>query len=741
MVKVRDTHPVLSDGSVDIHRWLERVEHNRHQHQLIFIRQACELAERYGHDVQTPFQVTCFHHGLMMAEIVDELGLDENCVAASLIYEASRFGKLSASEISKYLGEDVRSLVEGLNKINEVCHQGGALETPQLNHKNFDNLRRMLLAVVDDIRVVLLKLAQQTCEMRAVIPLSDEQRRQLAFETSEIYAPLANRLGIGQLKWELEDLSFRFIEPAAYKTIAKLLDERRVDRERYIERVKTAIKEALIEQSITAEISGRVKHIYSIWRKMLRKMVSYHEIYDVRAIRVIVPELKDCYATLGVVHGLWKHIPKEFDDYIANPKGNGYQSLHTAVVGPEGRVLEIQIRTRTMHEQAELGVAAHWRYKEGGEHEPTYDEKLASLRQLLNWQEQVPEDEGSFDNMRAELFNDRVYVFTPTGDVVSLPQGATALDFAYNIHTDIGHRCRGAKVNGKIVPLTQALKNGSQVEILTAKEGGPSRDWLNSSLKYLKTSRARVKVQQWFKHQDREDNIQNGREIVTRELKRLGFDNISIDKIANEFSTCKTSDDFLALVGVGDIRLSQVLGALQRIIPKEEENEPKSFLQQRPPRKANRPAKEAEITVQGIGNLLCHMAKCCKPVPGDDIIGYITVGSGISVHRKDCPNVLQASDEKQNRLIEVNWGSETINLYRVDVEIHAFDRRGLLRDITAVLASEKVNVIAITTLSDDDKSTAVFRFTLEVSGIESLGKVLARILQVQNVTDVFRVNQ
>lgn len=729
MVKLRDPHPRLPDGSIELAAWMKQISEGRTAEDMNIIAKACMLIKSGEGDTPLPvYGDTCFNQGLIMAEILQDLGLDTPTIAAAIVYYSYCYANLSLEKIKETLGEEVGKLIVGVEKIDQISM------SPQPS-RYIENLRRMLLSIVEDVRVVLIKLASHTCKMRAAVQLEDSIRRQMAEETQEIYAPLANRLGIGQIKWELEDLSFRFQEPAQYKFIAQLLDERRINRENYIDTVVKGIRDALHAQGITATISGRAKHIYSIWKKMQRKGVGYDEIYDVRAIRVLVPSVRECYAALGVVHTLWQHIPREFDDYIANPKGNGYRSLHTAVIGPEGKTLEVQIRTQEMHDQAELGVAAHWRYKENVTHDASYEAKLTNLRQILKWQE-----EWSLDNepdeaaLRAEVFQDRVYVLTPKGEVLDLAQGATVLDFAYHVHTEIGNRCRGAKVNGRMMPLTHVLKSGDKVEILTAKTGGPSRDWLNRDLGFLKTSRARVKASQWFKKQDREQNIQDGREVLERELKRLGVENLNLETLAQQLKISKV-EDMLAALGGGEIRLSQVLGVIQTLI---QSTLPKVSLV---PgfKQVGRKERSAEILVSGVGNLLCQMAKCCKPVPGEEIIGYITVGKGVTVHRKDCINILHARETKINRLVQVEWGAHIQNLYLVDIAIRAYDREGLLRDISAILSSERINVIAVNTLTNKRENIADFKFTLEISGIGLLSKVLHRIQQLPNIIEVKRI--
>lgn len=726
MVKVRNSHPLHADGSVDIEEWAKYITAKRTAEDAVTIYRACELVHAYP----------TLHAGLLTAEILDELGLDVASIVVGILYEAYRSANINDDQIKLNLGDEIIRLVHGVQEM-DLVHARNPLKITkdEIAQDTLHNLRKMLLAVVEDVRVVLIKLAGHMCAMHLASNSNASLKNQLAIEAKEIYAPLANRLGIGQIKWELEDYSFRFLNPDIYKNIAKLLDERRIDREKYINTVKSQITSSLAQQNIQAEIFGRVKHIYSIWRKMQNKMVDYNEIYDVRALRIIVPTITDCYAALGVVHTLWQHIPKEFDDYIANPKNNGYKSLHTAVVGPEGKIIEVQIRTLQMHEQAELGVAAHWRYKEGRQHEPYYEKKLNQLRQILNWHDELALDGEAVESLRVELFADRVYVFTPRGDVIDLPSGATAIDFAYHIHSSVGDRCRGAKLNGKMIPLNQPLTNGAQVEILTAKDGGPSRDWLNPHLKYIVTSKAKAKIQQWLKQQNRQQNVHDGRDNLMRELKRLGLDHINIRELSNHVQYCNNEEDLLAGIGSGDIKLSQVLGAVQRL-----KQESPIML---PVAKQENKVKPGsmEIVVAGIDNLITHMARCCSPLPGNEIIGYITLGEGISIHRQDCINVLQINENRKARLISVEWGHKVSNDYSVDIEIKSYNRRGLVRDISLVLSSEAVDIITIESVTHKETNKADFKLRIEVPNIEKLGSVLYKIQKIPNIIDVYRINK
>ena len=602
-----------------------------------------------------------------------------------------------------------------------------------LNKARIENLRKMLLAMVEDVRVVLIKLGERLTLLRQAGQFSASDKTVIAQEVTDIYAPLANRLGLGQIKWEMEDLAFRYLDPEAYKKLASYLDERRVKREHYIELAISSLHEAIEKAGIqNVQMTGRAKHLYSIYRKMQRKALDYDQIYDTSAVRVIVPRLEDCYAVLGIVHTLWEPIPTEFDDYITQPKPNGYRSLHTAVKGPEHKNLEVQIRTQAMHEESELGVAAHWMYKEGTAKKTGYENKINWLRQVLDWQKELTGTNKVIDSTATEIFNDRVYVLTPVGDIIDLSRGSTPLDFAYQVHSQIGHRCRGAKVNGHIVPLNYLLKMGDSVEILTAKQPNPSRDWMNPHLGYLHTARARAKVHHWFKEQDFEKNVLDGQAIFDREIKRLGVDP-DRTKLAEKLHF-KGIKEVMAALGRGDVRMSHLLHAIQPPTPLE----PKELLQKtKQPLATDKKYTVPGVSIQGVGNLLTHTARCCKPLPGDLIIGFITRGRGVSIHRRDCLNVLQASAANQERLIEVEWGEKT-EVYPVDISIEAYDRSGLLRDVTTVLANEKVNVSTSSMTTDKNKNVAFITLTIDLKNLNSLSRILDRLHQISNVYEVTR---
>lgn len=742
MVQVKAHQSINEDGSINLDAWLEHINSMVPGLDIIALRKACEFVSTIAAK-STPSHngwgegISCFDIGLDIAEILADLNLDQDTLTAAVIYRAVREGYVSLSEVSEKFGKVVAKLIEGVLRMAAISLANNPNDSTMLSSQTqVENLRKMLVAMIDDVRVALIKLAERTCAIRAAKNSSQERKIRVAHEVADIYAPLAHRLGIGHIKWELEDLSFRYLEPEQYKQIAGLLHERRLDREQYIADVMQQLKEKLTAANIKADISGRAKHIYSIWRKMQRKGLKFSQIYDVRAVRVLVPELADCYTTLGIVHTLWRHIPKEFDDYIANPKENGYRSLHTAVIGPEGKVLEVQIRTYAMHEEAELGVCAHWRYKgtDVKGNSDYYEEKIAWLRQVLEWQEELGDAMGIADQLRVDTEPDRVYVFTPDGHAIDLPKGATPLDFAYRVHTEIGHHCRGAKIDGRIVPLNYILKTGEQVEIITSKEGGPSRDWLNSNLGYINTSKARAKVIHWFKLQDRDQNVMAGKAILERELARLALRISNFDKLA-EKAHVKNSEDLFAALGAGDLRLNHILNLAHEMVEPTSNNEQLELIQRRPNKLGN---TSGEIQIQGVGNLMTQMANCCHPLPGDPVIGYITVGRGVTIHRQDCPNVLQLAAREPERMIQVDWGPTPMKTYPVDIHIQAYDRSGLLRDVSQLLLNDKINVLAVNTLTNKEDNTATMKLTIEIPGLDALGRLLSRISQLPNIIEVRR---
>jgi GTP pyrophosphokinase len=659
-----------------------------------------------------------------------ELHLDPATIAAGLLHDVVEDTIVTIKDLRQDFGDEVAKLVDGVTKLEHI-DQLSQISHRALEYEEAESLRKMFLAMVDDVRVVLIKLADRLHNMHTLAALPPSRRRKFARETLDIFAPLASRLGIWQIKWELEDLSLRHLEPDQYQEIARLVAERRADREKHVAEIVEILRKALKEAAIQAEVTGRPKHIYSIHKKMERKGIDFDQIYDVRGVRIIVSEVKDCYAALGIVHSLWSPIPGEFDDFIATPKDNMYQSLHTAVVAPGGKPLEVQIRTQEMHRTAELGIAAHWRYKEQqAKRDVAFEDKIAWLRSLMDWRQEVA-DAGEFvASVKSDVFQDRVYVFSPRGEVFDLPTGSTPIDFAYLVHTEIGHRCRGAKVNGRLVTLNYPLQSGDQVEILATKRGGPSRDWLNPVLNYTKTARARQKIRQWFRRQNRAENIARGREQLEKELKRLGVNHgESYERIAGLFGFDKM-DDFLAAIGCGDINAQQIATKVLRA--EREEHEEELIL----PEVAPPPLPTPGIMVKGVGDLLTRLARCCNPLPGDDIIGYVTRGRGVTIHRKDCLNMLRREDTE--RFIEVDWGQGVQQTYPVVVRVIAYDREGLLRDIAGVVADEDINLSAANVATRKKENMDTITATLEITDIAQLSRVLAKIDQLPNVLEAKR---
>ena len=665
------------------------------------------------------------------AKMLAALGLDADCIAAGLAGLLVERGLVGLDTARTHLGDKAVTLLEGLLRFDELRSIQAEDTGSAGRAARAERLRKLLLAVVDDVRILIMQLALTLHRLRTARGRPRADRERLAREGLELYAPLASRLGIWQYKWEIEDLAFRESDPAAYKAIAAQLAERRVDRERYVEEAVHRVGARLRYAGIDAEVIGRAKHIHSIWRKMQRKSLGIEQLFDLRAIRVLVDTEAECYTALGAVHGLWTHLPREFDDYVTNPKPNGYRSLHTAVVGPDGRTLEVQIRTREMHRQAELGVAAHWRYKEGAQRpEPELDTRIGWLRQLLETHEEAGEAGSPLASLGKEIESERVYAFTPRGDIVDLPAGSTPLDFAYQIHTEVGHRCRGAKVDGRIVPLTYTVRSGDRIEVLTTRHPRPSRDWLNPNLGYLGSARSRAKVRHWFKHQDRERNVADGQEIWDRELKRLGVGHPPREALAERFHAARF-EDFLAALGRGDVSVPQLAGALQPYLPA-------------PPPPAPRLAKRrrkrtGDVHISGVGDLLTQMAQCCKPLPNDPITGYITRGRGVSIHRADCRNLLDLAGSERARLIDVAWSGGAEETWPVEIAVEAYDRKGLLRDVTTLVSNEGVNIVTMDSDTDPDIHIVDMRITVEVRDVEQLSRILDRLAQLPNVSDCRRL--
>jgi GTP pyrophosphokinase len=676
-------------------------------------------------------------HALGIALIVTGLKLDADSRIAALLFAVPAHDGSAADRIGECFGADVAQLVRGMTNLYRLrpitrsfVAGAGFDKNAQETRAQVEILRKMLLAMVEDIRVVLLRLASRTQTLRHYAAVSDDLRVEVARETLELYSPLANRLGVWELKWELEDLSFRFLHPDTYKKIARMLDETRLEREQFIAAAILRVKGELAELGITAEVYGRPKHIYSIWNKMRKKNLEFTDVYDIRALRVIVESVKDCYTALGIVHNIWSPISKEFDDYISNPKSNDYRSLHTAVRCPDRRSLEVQIRTWEMHRHAELGVAAHWRYKEGSQHSGDYDAKIAWLRQLLTWKDEVADSSDWVRHYKKAALDETIYVLTPQGRVVDLPCGATPLDFAYRVHTDLGHRCRGAKIDGQLASLNTALKTGQRIEIVAAKQGGPSRDWLNAAQGYLKTKGARVKVRQWFASRALEETLSEGKAIIARELQRLGQSGANIDELAKRLGFAKADDLFVAAAR-NELNLRQfqsiARGELRAV-----GTTPEMAVALR------RPTEEAKgILIVGVDRLLTQLARCCKPAPPDAIEGFVTRGKGVSIHRVDCPNFQHLAALHPERVIETEWGDAGANgFFASDIVVDAHDRQGLLRDISEIFAKEKINVIGVNTQSKQGK--AHMGFTVEVRNLAQLQRMLDLIHDVKGVVAVRR---
>jgi GTP diphosphokinase / guanosine-3',5'-bis(diphosphate) 3'-diphosphatase len=674
-------------------------------------------------------------HPLDAALTVADLQLDSAAVAAALLHDVQEDCGVPNGEISKRFGAEVAKLVDGATKLDKIAWLAPG-ERPGDQNIQAENLRKMFLAMAEDIRVVIIKLADRLHNMRTLDAKPPENRLRTAQETMEIYAPLANRLGIWQIKWELEDLSFRHLEPERYRQIARLVQSKRGARERYIRQVERILSEELAKHGIESDVKGRAKHIYSIAQKAEKYAAehkSFEQIYDLLALRVLVNTVSDCYNALGVLHGLWHPIPGQFDDYIASPKESLYQSLHTTVMGIGARPIEVQIRTHEMHQLAEYGVAAHWRYKEGGpdgsgRRDVRYEERMSWLRQLLEWQRDMSAAEEFVESVKADLFRDQVFVYTPKGEIKEMPTGATPVDFAYRVHTELGHKCIGAKVNGRLVPLNYQLQTGDVVEVMAAKNSrGPSRDWLNPNLGYIKTGHSREKIRQWFKRQERAENIERGREIIEKELRRMGLSlNECEDEVLRIFKY-ESLDDFLAALGYGGVSSAHIPARLAPLIHKDEPEVPE--VAGPAPR-----IQSSSVQVLGTGDLLTQIARCCNPVPGDRIIGYVTRSRGVTVHRRDCYNVVHEGEKE--RLVDVEWGP-TGQMYPVAVRIEAWDRVGLLRDVSTVVSEEKVNMVGVRTEHSADRTASVF-LTLETTGVAQLSRLMSKLESVRGVITVNR---
>jgi GTP pyrophosphokinase len=654
-----------------------------------------------------------------------ELGAPTPTIVAGLLHDTVEDTDFTLDDLDREFGSEVAQLVDGVTKLTQLprVSRSNRGERPERRELANETLRKTFLAMGDDVRVVVIKLADRLHNMRTLSHLSAKQRERIALETIEIFAPLASRLGIWQIKWELEDLAFRYVYPDEYKMLADQVAIHRGEREEDMKAIRENVDRLLRESEIEAEVRARPKHLYSIYRKMERKDVPFEEVYDIRGVRVLLESESDCYTALGVIHKRWKPVPGTFDDYIATPKDNFYQSLHTAVIFDDGRTVEVQIRTPEMEENAEFGIAAHWRYKEGRIRDDGFERRVNWLRNLMEWRQDVTDAGDFMDAMKSDVFEDRVFVFTPQGDVIDLPVESTPIDFAYHIHTEIGHRCRGARVNGKLVSLDTNLKTGDSVEILTTKRGGPSRDWLNPSLEMVRSQRARTKIRQWFRKQDRKQNISHGRQLVDREVRRLGIQEFDIDRLAEEMKY-SSGDELLAAVGVGDINLGKIVN---RAVERED-------VVIEPIQRPIRPKESVEVSVLGLTGLLTNLGRCCNPVPGDPIIGYVTRGRGATIHRQDCPNVLRIKDKE--RLVSVSWGKAK-DTYPVSVQIRAYDRDGLMRDVSTLVTNEGISMSSIHVSTEE--SLAIFELVMGITDLSQLSRVLNRLEALPNVLEARRV--
>ena len=762
MVKVRQQHPQDDADQVDIQRWTNELiqRHEMAESDAKLLLHASEFTRRALTDEFDPERLWnsatgCLNTGLEMAEILAELSLDTAALQAAILYRAIREGRISLDKVRREFGNEVAGLIDKVLRMAVISTISNAEGESVFGHvvgQQANKTREMLVSIIDDIRVPLIKIAERTCAIRAVKTASSDKQIRVAREVVDVYAPLAHRLGLGNLKWELEDLAFRYLQPLDYATVASLLAEKRRDRQAYIAETIRQVEAQLNSLNIEGEVSGRPKHIYSIWSKMQRKNLSFTQVYDIRALRVLVPTVANCYAVLGWMHSRWENLPSEYDDYIAAPKENGYRSLHTAVIGPEEKVLEIQIRTFDMHNAAELGVCAHWRYKGGSvkSADKSYEEKIEWLRHVLDWSKEIERKESTAQAQQS-VSEGRVYVFTPEGHVVDLPVGATPLDFAYYVHTDLGHRCRGAKVNGRIVPLSRALRTGDQVSIITARQGEPSRDWLSASMGYLKTSRARSKVQYWFRKQNQEHNQIEGKKLLERELAQLNISGIDLQKAAQRFNKQGISGLYAA-IGAGDVGVEQVINSLQS---RQGKNRSLGALDSISSLKAfdstagedlstAQRFKSSDVFIHGVGNLLTQMARCCRPLPGDGIGGYITQGRGISIHRQDCGNFLRLQGAEPQRIIKVEWGGQPQKNYRVKIALDTYDRSGLLLDITKTVDRLGLHIASMTSDAKTRRKRAMnsshILLALDVPSLDQLSAVLSQLNQIPNVVAARRVS-
>ncbi len=736
MVQVRDIHSIQIDSEIDTAEWLTNLakRHQWEESRIASLRDAIDLVAALPSSSWGHTESRALNTGLEMVEILADLKLDTEALQTGILYRAVREKKLSIEEVGERYGSDVVSLVDGVLRMAVIGELRNDSTGSVLGSDAEDQalkVREMLISVIGDMRVALIKIAERTCAIRAVKTATPERQRHVAREIFDVYAPLSHRLGIGHLKWELEDLAFRYLEPEEYQYIARLLGDRRLERQHHVDEVIETLTQSLAQLGKEVEVSGRAKHIYSISRKMHRKGVGFSQIYDLRAVRVLVPTVSDCYAVLGIVHSLWRNIPNEFDDYIASPKENGYRSLHTAVIGPSGRVVEIQIRTHKMHEEAEYGICSHWYYKDMDRGAAAdYEKRILWLRQVLDWHEELGGGDVQ-DYLRVDSAPERIYVFTRDGHVVDLPPLSTALDFAYRVHTEIGHRCRGARVNDVIYPLNGALKTGDRVEILTGRHASPSREWMQQSLGYLKTARARTKVRQWFREQDEGSNIASGKALLEKELKRVNVAGVDVTLLAQQFNRVDANSLYEAL-GLGDISPEHVIQRVQATLSGQKPRIRKAS------RKAAERYADSDFYIYGVGDLVTRVARCCKPQPGDNISGYLTTGRGVTIHRNDCGNLLRLQVQEPTHLLQVSWGGTPEGAYVATLQLTAYDRVGLLKDVTAALHQAGVYVLGLQT-GIAEGGLVDLTVTVEVKNFESLSQLTLQLAQLPNVTEVLRI--
>ncbi len=728
---------------MQLDQFLEKIPENYSALDREQIEKAYHIAEDAHQGQKLPSGLPYISHCLAVASILVELSVPPELIIAGLLHDVVEDTPVTLKEIQREFNDEIASLIDGVTKLTHLPNllRGDQPEVKPAQTKEppahrkvreeeiSEALRKTFLAMSDDIRVVLVKLADRLHTMRTLSHHSEAMQKRISQETLDIFAPLANRLGIWQIKWELQDLAFRYVAPKEYKEIAEKLANRRADRERQVQEIIKRLQEELAAEGVSAKITGRPKHIYSIYQKMSRKEMPFEMLMDLRGVRLIVKDVATCYKALGVVHMKWRPIPGEFDDYIAARKDNNYQSLHTAVIFDDGKPLEVQIRTEEMHENAEYGIAAHWRYKETVSNiKEAYQQKISWLRSLFAWQQEDEESEDLVDGWKSDVFKDRVYILTPQGDIIDLPAGSTPIDFAYYVHTEIGHRCRGAKVNGKLVSLDYVLETGNQVEILTAKRGGPSRDWLNPNLGLVRTSRARSKIKQWFKRQDRESNLAQGKAIFEKEIKRLGLKSVDFEEILPELGV-KSLEDLYVAIGCGDIGTGRVVNKIAEMEEEELEEELELDLVEAP----TAIVPSDTVKVMGLKGIATTMAKCCNPMPGDEIIGYITRGRGATIHRQDCPNILRVSEKE--RLVKVSWGQPG-KTFTIPIQIKAYDRQGLMSDISNIITEESVNLIDMSMKMN--QHLAAIKLVLGVKGIAQLSRILTRLENLPNVFEAKR---